>query len=587
MTDVVVVGAGVAGSLIAKRLGEAGLQVLVLEAGEGLSETNAPYLERFYTAAAKVPESAYPPAIVDANSGALTDPARQSAGRPTVLSLGARAWNSPRESYLVQSGPLPFGSTYERIAGGTGRHWLGSMPRLLSADLRMADTYARFSNWPISYTELERWYSVAEREIGVAGEGAYPMPAIPTSLVDAAVARAIAGLAIDGTVAKVTPTPAARNSQVFGGRPPCQGNASCIPICPIGAKYDPTVTLRAALQTGKVELLPKCVATNVVVGANGAVEAIEYLRYEREDGGPTGHGRVEARTFVIAAHGIETPKLLLMSTNGGRTPGGVANGSGQVGKNLMDHPIYLAWALAKEPVFGYRGPLATAGIETTRDGTFRSARGAFRIEIGNDGWSFPIGDPDTTTLDFVTGRNASGLNPSRAKLGGAALTLALNRALTRQLRLAFLVEQSPDPENRVTLSAARDRLGLPRPHIAYDLSEYTRAGFVAARRAADAIFAAMGAKQYTAPPDPDEPSAFVAPGDAGTRYKFFGAGHIIGTYRMGDDRAHSVVDGDQRSWDHPNLFLVGSGTFPTSATANPTMTIAALALRTAEAMLRK
>ncbi|HTX58598.1 MAG TPA: GMC family oxidoreductase [Verrucomicrobiae bacterium] len=585
MTDVIIVGAGVAGALVAKSLGEAGLTVLVLEAGEGLAQTNAAYLERFFTAQAKVPESAYPPDLVEAKTGAPIDPGSQNAARPTVLSLGAQSWRDPRESYLVQNGPLPFGSTYERLAGGSGRHWLGTSLRLLPSDLRMASTFGRFTDWPLSLGELEPWYTKAESELGVCGEGAYPMPAIPASLADAHVARAVGGLSFDGFPLHVTPTPAARNSRAYQGRPPCQGNASCIPICPIGAKYDPTVALRAAMQTGNVELRSKCVATQIVLAEDGSVEAVEYVRYEHQSGGPTATERARARVFVIAAHGIETPRLLLLSKNAGRTPAGVANGSDQVGRNLMDHPIYLAWALAKQPVFGYRGPLSTSGIESLRDGAFRSSRGAFRIEIGNDGWSFPIGDPETTTLDFVLGLNASGLNPSRARLCGTALAAALNDALTRQIRLAFLVEQSPDAANRVTLSTVRDGLGLARPQIAYDLSDYTRAGFLAAKRAASAIFSAMGAKEFTAAPAAGDPSAFTAGASGrGERLRFFGAGHVIGTYRMGSDPKRCVVDANQRSWEHHNLFLVGSGTFPTSTTANPTLTLAALALRTARAI---
>src|ERR1700730_16519949 len=106
-----------------------------------------------------------------------------------------------------------------------------------------------------------------------------------------------------------------------------------------------------------------------------------------------------------------------------RTPAGVANrkdGKGSVGKYLMDHPLYLAWALAREPLWGYRGPLSTAGIEVCRDGKFRSDRGAFRIEIGNEGWNFAISDPDTTTVDFVNGIDFSGTNddkPTKALFG--------------------------------------------------------------------------------------------------------------------------------------------------------------------------
>jgi choline dehydrogenase-like flavoprotein len=191
-----------------------------------------------------------------------------------------------------------------------------------------------------------------------------------------------------------------------------------------------------------------------------------------------------------------------------------------------------------------------------------------------------------TTRDFVLGRNESALNESKRALSGSALTSALNHALTRQLRLAFLVEQTPEASNEVTLSAQRDHLGLPRPQIRYDVSEYTKQGFVAAKRAADAIFAAMGARQYTTQPEGSDPSSFVvADGETSRRFKYFGAGHIAGTYRMGADQATSVVNADQRSWDHRNLFLVGSGTFPTIATANPTLTLAALALRSVKTLL--
>ena len=286
--------------------------------------------------------------------------------------------------------------------------------------------------------------------------------------------------------------------------------------------------------------------------------------------------------FVIAAHAIETPKLLLMSTNGGRTPNGVANSSGQVGRNLMDHPIYLAWALAPQQVFGYRGPLSTSGIESLRDGKFRSERAAFRIEIGNEGWNFPIGDPFTTTLDFINGGNDSKLNPATEAIYGQNLVTRLNNVLSRQFRLGFLVEQSPEDSNRVTLSEERDNLNLPRPQITYNLSDYTKKGMAAAKQTADKIFASMNATQFTNEPS-DDPSSFDWPIDGKlTRLRYYGAGHIVGTYRMGGDKNNSVVNHEQRSWDHQNLFLVGSGTFPTVATANPTLTLAALTLRTAD-----
>jgi glucose dehydrogenase len=576
--DVVIIGAGVAGSLMANYLGAAGKKVLVLEAGAGIPPSNAAFMQRFFTASAKVPESPYPPDLVGAD-GKLSDPTLLNAARPTVLTLDAGTWRDSHASYLIQKGPLAFASTYERIAGGTGRHWLGTSLRFVPNDFRMAQTYARFVNWPLVYSDLEPWYAMAEREMGV-NDG------IPASQVDGLVAGAASTVRVDGVALDVRKTPAARNSAAFGGRPPCLGNTNCIPICPIGAKYDPSMSLKAAIATGNVTLWPQTVATQIVLGDDGAIASVDYVTYATAGGPRTGQGSVTARTFVLAAHAIESPKLLLMSTNGGRTPRGIANGSGLVGKNLMDHPLYLAWALAKDPVYGYRGPLSTSGIESARDGAFRRDRAAFRIEIGNEGWNFPIGDPETTTLDFVLGRNASALNAAGKALSGNAFTAALNHALTRQFRLAFLVEQSPEETNAVTLAGQKDHLGIPRPQITYDISDYTKNGFVAAKKAADALFSAMGAEQFTSAPSDDDPTSFeLAVDGKNVRMKYFGAGHVAGTLRMGDTRKTSVVNADQRSWDHHNLFMVGSATFPTIATGNPTLTLAALALRTAKTIV--
>src|SRR5207237_1142108 len=124
--------------------------------------------------------------------------------------------------------------------------------------------------------------------------------------------------------------------------------------------------------------------------------------------GPTRRGCAKAKVYVIAANAIETSRLLLMSRSGGRT---VANSSDMVGRNLMDHPYYVAWGLTRNQVFPYRGPLITSGIADLCDGPFRNKRAAFRVDIGNEGWNFVVGgDPNVTTLDFVNGMNETTLN---------------------------------------------------------------------------------------------------------------------------------------------------------------------------------
>jgi choline dehydrogenase-like flavoprotein len=610
--DAVIVGSGVAGALIAKQLGTAGKKVLILEAGRSIPTNLNDYMKRFYTASAKVPESPYPPGFFGSD-GKLVDPALLNAGRPTSLMLGDPT--NPKTSYLVQKGPLPFGSTYERVGGGTSLHWLGTSLRLLPSDFKMSKFNPRFPDWPIGYDDLDKggkdsWYAKAESELGVSADAEdqrylgiklenydYPMPAIPLSFLDKVIQRKINGLSLYDTALKVTSTPAARNSQPRGQRRACAGNTNCIPICPIQAKYDPTITINEALRTGNVEIRYQSVARDVIIDGNGRVKQINYLTYESDrgphDSDPT---EVTATVFVIAANAIETPKLLLMSKNGGRTPNGVANdGNLMVGKNLMDHPYYVTWGLMrddKDRVYPYRGPLSTAGIEDLRDYKLRGQQGAFRIEIGNEGWNFVVAggakgaDPDVTTVDFVNGLNFSGLNPDKSALFGNALTARLNDLITRQFRLGFLIEQSPDPNNRVVLSSQfKDHLGLPRPEIHYNLSDYTKKGIAAAKAASDKIFERLNAQPFTTPPNPHDSNSFEWPPGSKSRLNFLGAGHIMGTYRMGTARNNSVVNDKQQCWNHKNLYLVGSGVFPTVGTANPTLTIAALSLWAADTIL--
>jgi choline dehydrogenase-like flavoprotein len=631
--DVAIVGSGFAGALIANELSKTRkIKVVILEAGTGIPPNINEYMKRFYNSSAKVPESPFTPDLNDAD-GNLRDSGKVAAGRPTVLSLSADRWQDPKKSYLIQKGPRPFTSTYERIAGGTS-HWLGTCLRFVPADFSMKSTYGKdatkflFSDWPkdITYEKLSPFYDRAEIELGVSADVEeqhylgikfpvghnYPMPKIPNSVLDQRVGDALAvltdsdtkflGMANPVTRINVPGVPAARNSQPYRNRRACAGNTNCIPICPIQAKYDPTITLNEATNSGFTQIMPRTVASEIVL-EDGRVSQINYIRYEG-DTGPRDRGCIKAKIYIVAANAIETPRLLLMSKSGNPNVNGVANSSDMVGRHLMDHPYYVAWGLLPDPVFPYRGPLITSGIGELCDGPFRSERAAFRVDIGNEGWNFVVaggaGDPNTTVVDFVNGMNVSGLNTKeisglsgdKQALFGTDLAFKLNNLITRQFRIGFLVEQNPDPENRVTLSSDHtDALGLPRPEIAYNISDYTRKGIVAAYRMRKLIFEKLSATDFThRPPDPasNNPGRFDEMID-GQRVTltYGGAGHIMGTYRMGDDPKTSVVDSNQRSHDHDNLYLVGSGTFPTGATANPTLTLSALALRTADTIIAR
>jgi choline dehydrogenase-like flavoprotein len=308
--DVAIVGSGFAGSLIANELSKKkGLKVVILEAGPGVTPNINVYMANYYHASVKVPESPYPPDMIDQKTGQPVDvdPATVAAGRPTSLTLSRANWQDTRKAYLDQTTDparttRPFKSTYERLAGGTS-HWMGLTPRLVPNDFRMSMYRKDFPDWPITYDTVSPWYEKAEAELGVSADAdeqrfagitfatpnySYPMPRIPSSLFDQRVGAALAqlnetdtkflGMATPVTELKVRSQAAARNSQPYRNRRACAGNTSCIPICPIQAKYDATITLNEATNKG-AQLIDHAVASEILV-ENGNVSGINYIKYD-------------------------------------------------------------------------------------------------------------------------------------------------------------------------------------------------------------------------------------------------------------------------------------------------------------------
>ena len=236
-------------------------------------------------------------------------------------------WKDPEKAYLDQKdSTLPFKSTYERLAGGTS-HWMGLTPRLVPNDFSMRAVQAVVPGLADRLRHVDaEWYDKAEAELGVSGDVAdhsfagvtfspgyaYPMPRIPPSLFDQHVSETLAHFTDDetksldflGTAAPVTALmvrslPAARNSQPYRNRRACAGNTSCIPICPIQAKYDATITLNDATNNG-ARLIDHAVASEILV-ENGRVSGINFITYKDE--AKTGEGCVKATIYVIAANG--------------------------------------------------------------------------------------------------------------------------------------------------------------------------------------------------------------------------------------------------------------------------------------------
>ena len=586
-TDVVVVGAGIAGALLCKRLTDAGLSVLLLEAGpiNSLSaEGYAANLDTYYTALAKGPEAPWPPA--------------KAAPQPDTGDLHSG------KGYFIQRGPDLYGSSYTRRAGGSTLHFLGVSLRMLPEDFQMKTRHGVGRDWPFGYDEIEPYYRQAEQEIGVAADVAdqrylglrfapgydYPMHKVPQSYSDRFLAAAVDGMDVvvgdQAIPISVRSYPAARNAIPRGDYRPvgmagarfaglagddylgerCEGNTACIPICPVQAKYHAGKTL-AQCHPARLTLRAQSVVSRLLIDpASGRVQGIEYKRYDNP--GDTTHSChiVRARLYVLAAHAVENAKLLLAS--GSKGPGE------SVGQTLMDHPTLYAWGLAPRPIGAYRGPQSTSGIEDLRAGPFRSRHAAFRFDVGNDGWRPPTGAPDSLVADAV---NAKGLH-------GAQLRRHLEGFLRRQLRVSIAVEQLPSPDNRVTIDPATvDALGNPRPIIDYRIDDYTLEGMVAASAVARSIFGRAKVEDHT---DEAPASWFPSVTYGGRTFHYHGMGHFAGTHAMGREPDRAVVDPDQRSWDHRNLFLIGSGSFPTMGTSNPTLTLAALSLRTADRVLQ-
>lgn len=582
--DAVIVGSGIAGAIVAKQLSQQGKTVLILEAGQAKDLTIAgfqSYIDTFYSATGKNANAPYPK-----NPNALS---------PT-----------DDDHYFVEKGPMRLSGSYTRVPGGTTMHWEAKTIRMLPDDFKLRTKYQQGLDWPIGYEDMMPYYRKAEYEIGVSGDKdeqeelgikfepgyVFPMEKMPISYLDQKVIEKVGGtkVQLDGTdyELKFGTFPQGRNGVPnpkyaeydkgnlfvpegvssthpvqYGER--CQGNANCVPLCPAQAKYDARRTLTKAFQTGRVHLLCQAVAFNVEIDPeNGRVTAIHYKRYEDPHSPQHTIGLARGTLFVLAANAIENARLMLASD--------LPNSSGLIGRYLMDHPFTLAWALMPEVTGTMRGPIATSGIPTFRQGEFRHKQSAFAVDIHNDGWGWATGSPSTEVLDAIDNKNKY----------GQELRQTLISRISRQLLLAFMCELPPEHSNRVTIdSDYKDQLGNYRPVINFNLPDYSIRTLAYTRKLSRVIFQRLGAEDYTHY-DPSDPAYFKFEGEG---YFYRGGNHFSGTHIMGTTKQNSVVDSHLRSWDHNNLFLVGAGSMPTIGSSNTTLTLAALSFRAAEQML--
>ncbi len=485
--------------------------------------------------------------VVVIDSGPRHDFAKRFAYSQRFV-RGANPWRSPLAGLDLHttSGNTGYSLDWNRARGigGSTLHWEGYTPRFHASDFRLHSLYGVGLDWPISYDDLEPYYGKAEAALGVAGDDSapyssgrsspYPLPAFAHSYTDALFAKACASLGVS-----FQKLPQARNSQAHGGRSRCTACGTCH-VCPTGAKASTDLThIPQAEATGKAQVWPETQVLALETDGTRKVVAARLAGPDRRE------RTLAARTFVVAAGAVETARLLLLSRSSA-FPNGLANSSGAVGRTFMSHPMIDVVGRVKENVYPYRVGFSTAISRQFSVERNRSTDGAFALEFLNSA------GPKPGAIAIYSGKT------------GSALRKQIQEEFGHHLGIRIYCEQLPDPANAISLNNQfRDYFGKPVPHIHYGLGDYERKVIQDGKDAATKILKALGASDIQV-----ERSAFAA--------------HQIGTHRMGHDPKSSVVNADLRTHDLHNLYLVGSGCFPTATCTHPTLTISALAMRAAE-----
>jgi len=336
------------------------------------------------------------------------------------------------------------------------------------------------------------------------------------------------------------PIPQAKNSRPYDDRPGCCGSNSCMPICPIGALYNGMVHVDKATKLG-ARLVDQAVVYRIDTDAKNRVTAVHYYDRNKQS------QRVTGRAFVIAANGIETPRLLLYAANS-RNPRGIANSSDQVGRNMMDHPGLHMGCLTKEPMWTGHGPVQQSSIVDFRDGAFRSEYCANRIMMNNQSMAA-----------------AAGVTAVSMGLVGKRLDAEIRRRAACTLDFSIGFEVLPDPQNRLRLSAEhKDALGIPHPEVTYDVGDYVRKGGDKVRPTLMHIASLLEATEVK------------------ITDQYNANNHVMGGAIMGRDPKDSVVDADCRAHDHENLYIAGGATMPSASCINSTLSMVAVSLMMAD-----
>lgn len=521
--DILVIGAGASGAAFAWSVAGTGARVVCLEQGGWTDPADYPSTGRDWEAR-QLDEYHFSP-----------NQRRAAADYPVVEA------DSPIKV-----------ANFNAVGGGTVLY-AAHFPRFHPADFRARTLDGVGDDWPIDYATLVPYYELNDRMMGVsglAGDPAYPakrpvMPPLPLGRAGEAVGRGFNRLgwhwwASDSAIATVP----------YDGRRPCANVGACLGGCAQGAKASTDITYWPHALARGVELRTGCRVRSIATDRRRRATGAHYVDAEGVE------RFLPAHLVVLACNGVGTPRILLNSASPA-FPDGLANSSGQVGRNLMFHPYAGIYGVFDEPLDGTRGPIASLlsqeFYETDR------ARGFVR------GYTFEMtrgrGPVATALTGMLAGRVA----------WGAAHHRTYRRLHDRISGMVAICEDLPEAHNRVTLDASvTDADGIPAPAISYRLSDNSVRMLAHAVERATEVLRAAGAVDVMA----EAPLVHAG-------------WHQLGTARMGSDPAASVVDASGRCHDVDNLYIVDGSIFTTSAAVNPTCTIQALALYVADGVARR
>lgn len=543
--DAIVVGSGAGGGVAACALTEAGRTVLLVERGD-------------FPDLAYLAEDHLRNARTDAGFDHRT--LASSTDNPRTLRVGDTT------TRLAASDPR-WGSNANTLGGGT-RIYGAQAWRFMPEDFAMATTYgvpdgSALADWPISYDDLEPFYTRAEYEIGVCGSAEgdsarlrrsrpYPMPPMPLTRPGQVLARGAERLGL-----RTAPVPLAINSVPYGGRPACQRCAQCVGFaCPVDAKNGAAnAMLPRASATGRLAVLVGTRVERIVPDGRGRVTGVAVVG---DIGGSVWRATVAADVVVVSAGATETARLLLHSTSDSE-PYGLGNNTDQVGRHLQGHLYAGALGLFDEPLNDFVGPgpgIATNDFRHHNPGVIGGGM------LANEFVPTPLGN-----FGYLS---SAGL----VNLHGVEVKERMRRLVPRLQRVVGPIQEVTSAESRVRLDPeVTDRFGIPvvqlsgGPH-----PEDHRTQAYLNDRAAEWL-RASGA------------STVIRSGRRGADSGPSSGQHQAGTARMGTDPARSVTDPYGRVWGHDNLYVADGSLHVTNGGVNPVLTIYANAMRVMDRLL--